>query len=267
MKKNHLLLVTANSIGAIATIIINALAVILPLNGKSTNELSDALPNLFVPAGITFSIWSVIYLFLIIFILYQIIGIINKQSDLTYLEKIGGWFFLGSLANIAWIFLWHWEWVPLSLGAMVVLLISLLVMYLKLDIGVSSVSYKEKLAVHTTISIYLGWITVATIANVTAVLVYFGVGELFLGQEVWTILVLAIVALLTATIILKRKDLAYSLVIIWALLGIVIKRLTDDPLYGVKTEIAIAATVAIVIIAAVFVITLLVTQRKKGRVT
>ena len=150
---------------------------------------------------------------------------------------------------------------------MVVLLISLLVMYLKLDIGVSSVSYKEKLAVHTTISIYLGWITVATIANVTAVLVYFGVGELFLGQEVWTILVLAIVALLTATIILKRKDLAYSLVIIWALLGIVIKRLTDDPLYGVKTEIAIAATVAIVIIAAVFVITLLVTQRKKGRVT
>ena len=94
MERNtkNILLVTGNSLAVIATIIVNALAVLLPLNGKTTQELSDNIPNLFVPAGITFSIWSVIYIFLIVFMLYQIIGLIKKHQDMNYLEKISGWF-------------------------------------------------------------------------------------------------------------------------------------------------------------------------------
>jgi len=264
INKKHILLVAGNSIAVIATIIVNALAVILPLNGKSTNELSDAIPNLFVPAGITFSIWGVIYIFLVVFMLYQILGMGKKQqADMNYLEKIGGWFILASLANILWIFLWHYEYVTFSLLTMLLLFISLLMIYLKLNIGLSTVSIREKMAVHTTISIYLGWITVATIANVTAVLVKLDVGELVLGQVNWTILVIAVVTLITILMILRRKDIAYSLVIIWALLGIIIKRLADDPIYGVQTNIAITATIAILIIAGVLIAKIIPTLYKK----
>jgi hypothetical protein len=251
MEKNvrNMVLVLGNSIAVIATIIVNMLAVLLPLNGKTTNELSDALPNLFVPAGITFSIWSVIYLFLVIFMLYQIVDIVKKkQTGLGYLEKIGGWFILASGANILWIFLWQYEYVTWSLGAMILLLISLLVIYLRLDVGLAKKSLKETLAVNTTFSIYLGWITVATIANVTAVLVSLDVGELVLGQVTWTILVIFVATLITILMILRRQDFAYSLVILWALLGIVIKRLSDDPLFGVQTSIAQTATLAMLII-------------------
>jgi len=263
-KMKHLLLVLGNSIGVTATVIINALAVILPLNGKSTNQLSDAIPNLFVPAGITFSIWSIIYTFLIIFMLYQIIEFSKKErAEMTAIYKIGGWFMLASLANVIWIFLWHYEYVSLSLLAMLILLISLIMIYLRLNIGLSTVPLREKLAVHVTISIYLGWISVATIANVTAVLVKAEVGELFLGQATWTILVIAVVAILTILILLRRKDIAYGLVIIWALLGIIIKRLNTDPIYGVQTSIATTAAVAIIVIVIVMIVKAIPTLNKK----
>jgi len=180
--------------------------------------------------------------------LYQIIGVIKKKQDMNYLEKIGGWFMLASIGNIIWIFLWQYEYVSFSILAMLLLLVSLLMIYLRLNIGLSKVSLKEKLAVHVTISIYLGWISVATVANVTAVLVNAGVGELFLGQVTWTIIVIAVVALITLLMLLRQKDIAYSLVIIWALLGIVIKRLSPDPIYGVQTNIA-AIAIAIIAIA------------------
>ena len=263
MDKKHLLLVLGNTIGVIATIIVNALAVILPLNGKSTNELSDALPNLFVPSGITFSIWSVIYIFLIIFMIYQIYGLIAKQkSDLRYLEKIGIWFMVASFANVLWIFLWHYQYVTISLVAMVILLLSLMIMYLKLNIGLSESSNREKLTVNTTVSIYFGWITVATIANVTAVLVNLDVGELVLGEEIWTMIVIVVATIITVLIILQRRDIPYSLVIIWALLGIVIKRLADDPIYGIQTRIATTAAIAIVVVLITLIIKFVPNKRK-----
>lgn len=264
IKNKHILLVAGNSLAIIATIIVNALAVILPLNGKTTQSLSDNIPNLFVPAGITFSIWSIIYTFLIIFMIYQILSLSKKQPYSTdYIDKIGGWFILASLANIAWIFLWHYEQVTFSLLAMLLLFISLLIAYLKLDINLSSASLKEKIAVHTTISIYIGWITVATIANVTAVLVTMNVGELFLGQFTWTVLVIAVATLISVLVLLMRKDIAYNLVIIWALLGIAIKRSNPDPIFGTQIYIAITAVAAILIIILTALVKFVLTVYKK----
>jgi hypothetical protein len=264
IKKKNILLVIGNSLAVIATIIVNALAVILPLNGKTTQELSDNIPNLFVPAGITFSIWSIIYAFLIIFMIYQILSLSKKQQyDTGYIEKIGGWFILASLANITWIFLWHYELVAFSLLAMLVLFFSLLAIYLKLGIGLSTKTLKEKLAVHVTISIYLGWITVATIANVTAVLVTLNVGELFLGQTTWTILVIAVATIISVLVLIQRKDIAYNLVIVWALLGIAIKRSSPDPIFGTQMDIAIAAAVAIFIIIIIMLSRVVISGYKK----
>lgn len=243
------MLQVGNIIAVILTIIINGLANILPIGGKNTGELSDNIPNLFVPAGLTFAIWGIIYVLIILFAIYLAKDLFKKEKTTKpFLEKISYFFILASLANIIWIFLWHYEQILLSLLAMILLFISLLMIYLRLNIGREKVSMKEKLFVHVPISVYIGWITVATIANVTAVLVTNGWDGFGISEEIWTILVIIVATIITILILTTRKDYAYSAVIIWALIGIYLKRLTDDPIYGVQNQIAYTAAIATVVI-------------------
>ena len=233
----------SNFLAVVLTIVVNSLANILPINGKNTGQLSDNIPNLFVPSGITFAIWGVIYLLLILFAIYQARDFFKKEKiEMPYLTKITPFFILASAANIIWIFLWHYEKVALSLIAMLILLISLIAIYIKLNVGQQQIPLKEKMFIHVPFSVYLGWITVATIANITAWLVTIDWDGFGISDVIWTIVVLCVATLLTLIILYKRKDIAYSLVIIWALLGIVIKRMQD------QTEIATTATIGIVII-------------------
>jgi hypothetical protein len=244
-----------NIIAVIVTIMVNGLANILPIGGKYTGELSDNIPNLFVPAGITFTIWGIIYVLIILFAIYLAKDLFKKEKTTkTFLEKISYFFILASIANIIWIFLWHYEQILLSLLAMILLLISLLVIYLRLNIGIEKVSLKEKLLIHVPISVYIGWITVATIANVTAVLVTVDWDGFGISEQIWTILVIIIATIITILIITTRKDYVYSAVIIWALIGIYLKRIADDPIYGVQNQIAFTAAIAIVVIIIIAVI-------------
>lgn len=244
------LLAISNFLAIIFTIIINSLANILPFNEKYTGELSDQIPNLFVPAGITFSIWGIIYLLLILFGIYQLFNVFSKKKikSIEYISNISYLFILSSIVNIIWVFLWHYEQVLFSLLVMIVLLLSLITIYLRLNIRKSDITLKEKIFIHVPFSVYLGWITVATIANTTAVLVKLNVGSLFLGEEIWAILLLIIATFITIIILMKRRDIAYSLVIIWTLLGIAIKRFSDDPIYGIQIDIAYTALIMIIII-------------------
>ncbi|MEM0466988.1 MAG: tryptophan-rich sensory protein [Candidatus Thermoplasmatota archaeon] len=258
------LLQIGNIIAVILTIIINGLAVILPLNNKTTQELSDAIPNLFVPAGITFSIWTIIYILLICFALYQARDLGKKEKqDMPFLHQIHGFFILASIGNILWIVLWHYEQVIFSLAAMFLLLVSLLRIYQRVHIGATKVSRTEKLCVHTPMSVYLGWITVATIANVTAVLVTVGWDGFGISEMLWTILVIIVAVLITILMLFKRNDIAYSLVVIWALLGIALKRFSDDPIYGVQPEIAYTAVGAILVLGLMILILAIRTSMKK----
>ena len=125
------------------------------------------------------------------------------------------------------------------------------------------VSNKEKLFIHVPISVYIGWITVATIANVTAVLVTIDWDGFGLSEQIWTILVIVVATIITIMILITRKDYAYSAVIIWALLGIYIKRITDDPIYGVQTQIAYIAVVGIVILLIIVGISAFLKYSKK----
>jgi hypothetical protein len=245
-------------IAVFLTIIVNGLANILPIGGKYTGELSDNIPNLFVPAGLTFAIWGIIYVLIILFAIYLSKDIFKKEKTTKpFLEKISYFFIIASLANIIWIFLWHYELILLSLLAMLFLFISLLLIYLRLNIDLEEVSIKEKLFIHVPISVYLGWITVATIANVTAVLVTVGWDGFGISESIWTILVLIIVTIITVLMLLKRKDIVYSFVIIWALIGIAIKRFETDPIYGIRTEIAITSIIAIILIIIVIIISII----------
>jgi hypothetical protein len=151
----------------LVTLVVNILANTLPLNGQNTGQISDHFNVFFVPAGYVFSIWGLIYIELITYAIYQALP---SQRENPRLSATGGWIALGGIANSAWIFLWHYNQFPITLVAMLVLLATLIVIYLRLGVGRTTITTGEKWTVHLPFSIYLGWITVATVANISDVL-------------------------------------------------------------------------------------------------
>jgi hypothetical protein len=216
-----------NLLGFLGTVVVNALAVILPINNITTGELSDLYPNLFVPAGLTFAIWGLIYVLLGIFVIYPLIPSVRRNTQkVDFVRRIGPWFFISCLANIGWIFAWHYKIVPLSLVLMLILFGSLLAIYLRLNIGKSEAQKAEKYLLHLPFSVYLGWITIATIANATALLVNINWNAWGLGEQFWAAAVIIVGIAIALSILFTRKDIFYCLVVDWALLGILLKRLS-----------------------------------------
>ena len=204
----------------IGTIIINILADALPINGLNTGRISDGFHVYFVPAGYVFAIWGIIYIGMIAYAIYQALP---AQRENPRLQATGWWVVLGGLANSAWIFLWHYEQFVGTLGAMLVLLASLIAIYLRLGIDRTKVSRAETWAVRVPFSVYLGWITVATVANVTDVLDFVKWNQFGISSEVWMVMILTAVLVITVLMNFMRRDLAYALVILWALAGIAVK--------------------------------------------
>jgi hypothetical protein len=198
----------------------NGLANALPLNGQTTGEISDRFGVYFVPAGYVFSIWGLIYLALTAFAAYQ--GL-PSQRDNPRLQHVGYLFALSCLANMAWLALWHYEVFALTIAAMLALLLLLIGVYVRLRIGRTLVPRAEKWLVHVPFSIYLSWISVATIANASSLLDYVGWGGWGISPEGWTVVMLIAATGITAAVTLTRSDVAYGLVIVWAFAGIGVK--------------------------------------------
>ena len=231
-------------LAAVLTIIFNILANALPLNGLNTGDISDRFKIFFVPAGYVFSIWGLIYLGLIAYAIYQVLP---AQRENPRLRSIGYLFILSCVANIAWLYMWHYEIFSFTLIAMVALLLSLIAIYLRLDIGRSKVSNGEKWAVQVPFSIYLGWITVATIANTTQLLYYLDWNAWGISPEIWTVIILAAGVLISAIMSITRVDVAYSLVLVWAYVGIAYKH-GGTPLVANSALIAAGLILVILII-------------------
>ena len=226
MKKQKTILQVANIIALTLTIGINTLANSLPINGRTTGEISELYPTLFTPAGITFAIWGVIYFLLGVFVIYQARDLLTKRKEeMPFLDKIGWWFVISSALNIFWIFAWHYERILLSL-IMLLLLLSLFIIYMRLGIGRHLQSIVERFVVHVPFSIYLGWITIATVANVSVYLTYINWLQGGLGEVLWTVAVIIISTVIALLVYLARKDFFYILVVIWAYIGIIMKRLS-----------------------------------------
>lgn len=232
---------------------VNALASILPLNGKNTGELSDLYPNLFVPAGLTFSIWGLIYLLLLGMVIYQLVLAV-RQNDPGQLS-INGARMLGVnfLLNMAWIFAWHYEMVGLSVIIMLGLLLTLIYLFREID-GLELNNSWSGLLVKAPISVYLGWISVATIANVTSWLVDLNWSGFGVSQVSWTITVILVGGILAILMLNIRKNLAYAAVVVWAYLGIVLKRGAIDPVQNgiINTAYIVMGVILIYMIVTVF---------------
>jgi len=212
-------------LGLIFALILNALAISQPLNGWTTQELSERYPNLFVPADLTFSIWSVIYLGLFAFVGYFLYTAFVKKAENEVLRATAPWFFVSCLANGLWIIAWHFLHVELSLVIMAVLLFSLIMIFLRIRKPASSEPFGyESWFVFLPFSIYLSWISVATVANTTAVLVHHGFTGLGLSEPAWTVIMMAVAGTVALTVTARFRDIPYLLTLAWAFGGIYIKR-------------------------------------------
>jgi hypothetical protein len=231
-----------NVVALAVTIAVNGLANALPLNGQTTAEISNRFPVYFVPAGYVFAIWGLIYVALIAFVVYQARP---AQRANAQVRRIGYLFALSCLANSLWLFLWHYEYFVLTLVVMVSLLLLLIAIYLRLDIGRRPVSGQERWFVHLPFQIYLGWITVATLANATTVLAYLQWNGGGIAPQVWAIILLVAGLAVASAVAFSRGDVAYVLVLVWAYMGIAVKQ-ADTPLVA---QVAWAAAVLLAFIA------------------
>ena len=233
-----------NLLAVVATIVVNGLANALPLNGQLTGEISDQFKVYFVPAGYVFSIWGLIYVGLIAFGVYQMLP---SQRENPRLRRIGYLFALSCMANIVWLFLWHYEFFIYTITIMVALLGLLIAIYLRLEIGRAQVPVKEKWLVDLPFSIYLGWITVATIANASDVLDYLKWSGWGIRPEVWAVIMLIAGVGFASVMSLTRGDIAYQLVIVWAFVGIAVKQ-TAMPVVANAAWVMSALVILVLII-------------------
>ncbi len=249
--KNTLLKILAG-LTYIIMVVMNFLANYLPLNNRSTGKISDDYPNLFAPAGLTFSIWGVIYLLLGSYIAYQFVKKDPKTEEL--LHKINPLFIGTSIANVLWIFAWHYDYINLS----VLIMATLLFLLMKIADIIRKETFKsrEKLFIWAPFSIYFGWITVATIANITVFLVRikwngFGIADFF-----WTSIILLVGTIIGVLRMRKDANIAYGLVFVWAYLGILLKHLSANGFNGQYPSV-IATVLFCLVVFVVSIITLL----------
>lgn len=203
----------------LGVIAVNTLSVTLPLGGNSTGEISDRYHTYLTPAGYAFSIWSLIYLLIAGFIIYQFREETGTRKSVL---AIGPWFILSCIFNMGWLFLWHYLYIELSLVVMLLLLISLIMIYRKTRI--TEPTNGEKWLVKLPFSIYLGWISVATIVNVSVVLEKNDWDGFGLSDPTWAVIMLCVGTVLAVLVSYPYRDSFYPLVFVWAFIAIAIEQ-------------------------------------------
>jgi hypothetical protein len=214
----------ANALSVVLALTVNILASALPLNGQNTGEISDRFQVFFVPAGYAFAIWTIIFVGWIAFAIYQFLP---AQKENPRLQKLGYWFALSGVFNAAWLFCWHYNLFGLSVLVMLALLGTLIASYLKLDVGRAPVSSGERWIVDIPFGVYLGWISVATVANITSWLYSINWNGFGIVPQVWAVIMLGVASLVGLGMALTRRDAGYLFVFVWAFAGIAVKQASE----------------------------------------
>lgn len=209
-----------NLLATISVVAVNALANSLPINGQSTGAISNKLDVLFTPAGYVFGIWGLIYFLLFVWVLREFPA---DRRDLPLYKEATPLFVLSSLLNILWIFSWHYEYFLVSVVIMLGLLLTLIALYHK--VKGRAASFWDMVP----FSVYLGWISVATIANISYYLVSINWEGFGLSDQVWTFLMLGVATILAIVFSLKNNDAIFPLVFTWAFIGIGVRNFSPTP--------------------------------------
>ncbi len=222
----------------------NCLSIFLPLNNKTQMQLSGQYPNLFTPIGFTFSVWSVIYVLLFGFIIYQAyVLFVTQHRDKARILSVSYLFVGVCFCNAAWLFAWHYELITLSVLIMMAHLWLLVLIHDRLSLAIAWRPFAPKIWLGIPFSIYLGWICVATIANITAWLVAKGITLSFFIPQVWTIIMLLAALLIGIFYVFTRNNKFLALTIAWAFYGIMRKQ-TEAGNKGAQT-VTLAAGLAL----------------------
>ncbi|MCZ0704358.1 hypothetical protein J2T56_002706 [Natronobacillus azotifigens] len=223
-----------------AVIIVNALANILPINGYNTGEISDRIEVLFTPAGYVFSIWGIIYLLLFTWVMRQWP---EQRRDLPLYRDTAVLFWVSSILNISWLLLWHYQFFGATVVVMIGLLLTLIYLYKKVQTRAKT--FFDLLP----FSVYLGWISVATIANISYYLVELGWEGFGLSDQIWTIIMLIVSAGLAIWFRYQQNDLAFPLVFVWAIIGIGVANQVDYPIVSAASYIVVGIIIIMLFIA------------------
>lgn len=207
-----------NLFALIFVIYINYLSNALPFNNQTTSDIANRIEVLFTPAGYVFSIWGLIYLLLTIWVLS---GLPFARRKIEVYTKSTSLFILSCFLNSFWLFLWHYEYFLLSVVVMISLLLTLVFLYRR--IASVSVHFFDLFP----FSIYLGWISVATIANISYVLVEMNWNGFGLSQVIWTVIMLFAASMLAIVFCFVKRDSVYPLVFVWAFIGIGVNNLAS----------------------------------------
>ncbi|HEX2621524.1 MAG TPA: tryptophan-rich sensory protein, partial [Phototrophicaceae bacterium] len=177
-------------------------------------QIANRYPDLYYfPANNAFSIWGIIYTFLIAFTIYQALP---SQRNNPHLERLSWLFVASGIFNIAWLFSFQYEQFPLSMVMMLLLLGTLITIYRRLGIGRVSISLRDQWLIHVPFSLYLGWITAATVTNASFVLRNASWDGFGIAPEIWAVIMLTITGILGLAMLVRHHDIAYALVITWA---------------------------------------------------
>ncbi|MEI8111562.1 MAG: tryptophan-rich sensory protein [Chitinophagia bacterium] len=235
-----------------AVIMVNALANILPINGYNTGQVSDFYPNYFVPAPFTFSIWGVIYLMLLLYAITVTVFVEYKpladHKAKDYIAAIHPWFMISCILNMAWIYTWHHLYITWTVIIMLLLLYSLIQVFIKGHGLLKTYPLYLQFLLGAPFTIYLGWITVATIANITALLVSKGWQGGPLGPDIWSAIMMTIAVVLALFMLLKFRIAGFSLTIAWALWGI---RASQSAASEMIARISMAGVIALLVVTAI----------------
>ena len=226
-------LLISNTLSLIFALVLNGLAGSGAFNGKTVGDISARYDTLIAPTGYAFAIWGVIYLLLLLFVGYQWYGWLRNRED-TALKQTGVWFTLGNIANGLWIFAWLNEYLGISVLLIFMLLFSLIMLTLRLRLEIWDAPLRTIVFVWWPICIYLGWIVVASVANVAAYLVSLGWEGGFLSPPAWTVIMIAVAAGIYLLLIFTRNMREAALVGIWAFIAIAVRQ------WSVHSEIVYA---------------------------
>lgn len=243
---------------------VNAAAVLLPMNGMTTQEVSDSYSNLFAPAGLTFSIWSVIYLLLGAFVVYQWIkpkkGSILADRQIAH--KLRLVFIMSSVLNGLWLVVWQYLYINITIFIMLGLLITLI--YCNRMLAMMSLTKSDYFFIRLPFSVYFGWITIATIANITAFLVDKNIAFLQDNQQVWTVVILLVGVAIIGVTIIKNRDIAYGIATLWAYYGILVKHRSADGWNGAYPVIITTVMICLLLISLFCLYDLFLLSKKKA---
>jgi len=233
-----------NLVAVAIVMVSNVLSNALPINDQTMSEISAKYPSLFTPAGFTFSIWGVIYLALLVFAIWQALPAQRANQKVAGISR---YFQINCLMNALWIVVWHYDLLALSLLVMLAILVTLILIYRELIASIDTAPFVEHLVLYMPFSLYVGWISVATIANASALQNSNGWDNVWLTAVQWTLLKLAVAGAVGATMVIKHRDIPFALVIAWAAYGISVMQSATPEVAGAATTLSLLALILVAV--------------------